>query len=66
MKLTVIILVILIGSACSITPSESKIQTAVAKTLTAQPPTETPIKTPSLFNWMSLREKHVGLELSMK
>ncbi|GAH34075.1 unnamed protein product, partial [marine sediment metagenome] len=36
MKLIVIILVILTGSACSITPSESKIQTAVAKTITAQ------------------------------
>ena len=65
MKLIVIVLVILTGSACSISPSESKIQTAVAKTLTAQPPTDTPIKTPSLFNWMSLREKHVGLKLTI-
>jgi uncharacterized protein YdeI (BOF family) len=65
MKLIVIILVILTVSACSITSSESNIQTAVAKTLTAQPPTDTPTKTPSLFNWQSLQEKHVGLKLSI-
>jgi len=65
MKLIVIILIFLTGSACSITPSETIIQTAIASTLTAQPPTDTPIQTPSLFNWMSLREKHIGLELSI-